>query len=157
MAVTLVPMTPDAYARWLDTIVVAYAGDKVRVGAWPEDEALERSQRAFETLLPQGLATPGHELRSIVAENGTSVGVLWFAPNDELRGAVAFIYDIEIDEAHRGRGYGRAALEALEPLARSLGFDAIGLHVFGDNDVARGLYRSAGFVETDVMMRKPIV
>ena len=157
MPVTLVPMTPDAYAAWLDAIIVAYADDKVRIGTWAADEGLERSRRAFDELLPEGLATPGHELRSIVTEDGTSVGVLWFAPNDELRGAVAFIYDIEIDEAYRGRGYGRAALEALEPLARSLGFDAIGLHVFGDNDVARGLYRSAGFVETDVTMRKSIV
>ena len=156
MSVTLVPMTPDAFAAWIDAIVAAYAGDKVRVGTWAADEALERSRRAFDELLPDGLATAGHELRSIVAEDGTSVGVLWFAPNDEMRGAVAFIYDIEIDEAHRGRGYGRAALEALEPLARSLGFDSIGLHVFGDNDVARGLYRSAGYVETDITMRKSI-
>ncbi len=43
---------------------------------------------------------------------------------------------------------------ALEVLARELGYDAIGLHVFGDNEVARALYRSAGYVETDVTMRK---
>jgi len=35
-------------------------------------------------------------------------------------------------------------------------YDAIGLHVFGDNDVARGLYRSSGYVETDVSMRKTL-
>ena len=50
--------------------------------------------------------------------------------------------------------YGRAALEALEPIARELGYDAIALHVFADNDVARSLYRSSGYVETDVSMRK---
>ena len=30
------------------------------------------------------------------------------------------------------------------------------LHVFGDNQVARELYRSSGYVETDVMMRKTL-
>jgi ribosomal protein S18 acetylase RimI-like enzyme len=65
-----------------------------------------------------------------------------------------FIYDIEVDEAFRGRGYGRAALLALEPLARELGYDTVGLHVFGDNEVARNLYRTSGYVETDVMMNK---
>ena len=47
-------------------------------------------------------------------------------------------------------------MEALEPLARSLGYDAIQLHVFGDNTVARGLYRAVGYGETDVTMVKRI-
>ena len=42
------------------------------------------------------------------------------------------------------------------PTARSLGYDAIGLHVFGDNDVARTLYRTSGYEETDVTMRKAL-
>ncbi len=56
-----------------------------------------------------------------------------------------------VDEALRGRGYGRVALE---PIALELGYDEIGLHVFGDNDVARNLYRSSGYVEIDVTMHK---
>ena len=47
-------------------------------------------------------------------------------------------------------------MEALEPLARSLGCDRIQLHVFGHNDVARKLYASLGYVETDVQMEKRI-
>ena len=44
-------------------------------------------------------------------------------------------------------------MEALE-VARALGYDAIRLHVFGDNAVARRLYRAVGYEETDVTMRK---
>ncbi len=65
-----------------------------------------------------------------------------------------FIWDIEIDPRHRGQGHGRAALEALEPIARSLGYDEIELHTFGDNEVARNLYRSAGYREVNVSMVK---
>lgn len=149
-------MRPDAYERWVQRAIVGYAGDKVRVGAWPADGAEARSAREFASLLPQGLATPGHFLREVIAPDGEAVGVLWFGPlTDDVPG-VAFIWDIEIDEAARGRGYGRAAMLALEPLARSLGFSSIALHVFGDNEIARNLYRSVGYVESDVSMRKAI-
>lgn len=47
-------------------------------------------------------------------------------------------------------------MEALEPLARSLGYDTIRLHVFGDNTIARNLYQAVGYAETDVTMVKQI-
>jgi ribosomal protein S18 acetylase RimI-like enzyme len=154
--VTLEPMTPAAYERWYRGAIRSYAVEKVRVGTWSEDDAEARSERTYRELLPDGLATAGHHLRSIIADTGDEVGVLWFAAMDELAGTVAFIYDIEVWEAFRGRGYGRDAMRTLEPLARSLGFDSIALHVFGDNEVARSLYRSSGYRETDVTMRKDL-
>jgi ribosomal protein S18 acetylase RimI-like enzyme len=125
-------------------------------GAWPDVEALERSATAFRQLAPDGRATAGHELRSVVDDAGTVVGSVWLAPRDAIGTGSAFIFDIEIAAAHRGRGHGRAALLALEPPARDLGDDAIGLHVFADNEVARSLYRSTGYEETDVTMRKDL-
>jgi ribosomal protein S18 acetylase RimI-like enzyme len=152
--VTLVPMTADTFERWRVAAIRGYAEDKVRVGAWPASEALARSERAFAELLPEGRATVGHELCSIVEETGAIVGALWFGPVDSLGPGTCFIWDIEVAPEARGRGHGRAALQALEPIARELGYDAIALHVFADNDVARSLYRSSGYVETDVSMRK---
>ncbi len=154
--VTLEPMNPEAWDAWHDSSVRGYALEKVRAGTWTADEAQARSEAEFAGLLPDGLATPGHQLRSIVTESGEVVGTLWFAPQDEIGSGECFIYDIVIHEDARGRGYGRAALAALEPLARSLGYDRIGLHVFGDNHVARELYRTSGYVETDVTMRKAL-
>jgi len=154
--VTLRPMTPEAWERWHAASIRAYAADKVRVGAWPAEEAEGTSAAEFASLLPAGQATAGHEFLSIVSDAGEIVGTLWFGPLREAGGGTVFIYDIEVDEAFRGQGHGRGALLALEPLARDLGYDAIGLHVFGDNDVARNLYRSAGYVETDVNMRKSL-
>lgn len=155
--VTLEPMSAQEWERWRGTAVRAYAADKVRVGTWSAEDAEARSERAFAELLPEGRDTGGHELRSIVTEAGETVGVLWFAGRtDEMGRSVAFIYDIEVHDASRGHGFGRAALQALESLARSLGYTAIGLHVFGDNEIARNLYRTSGYLETDVMMRKPL-
>lgn len=152
--VTLQPMTAETFAQWRAGSVRAYAADKVRVGAWPADGAEARSEREFAELLPQGLATPGHELRSIVSESGEVVGALWFGPVRTADPGTCFIWDIEVAEEARGHGYGRAAMMALEPVARDLGYSEIALHVFGDNEVARNLYRSSGYAETDVTMRK---
>ena len=152
--VTLEPMAAEAWHGYRLATIRAYADDKVRVGAWPADEALGRSEADIDGLLPEGLATSGHDVRSVVAD-GEVVGVIWFG-RIEGSPSVCFVYDFEIAEAHRGRGYGRAALAALEPIATALGYDAIALHVFGDNEVARNLYQSSGYLETDVMMRKPL-
>jgi ribosomal protein S18 acetylase RimI-like enzyme len=154
--VTLEPMSLEAWEQWHDGAVRGYAADKVRIGAWPADGAEERSAGEFAALLPEGLATPGHDLRSVVNEAGDVVGMLWFGPLNDVGRGTGFIWDIEILAEARGRGYGRAALVALEPIAREMGYDAIGLHVFGDNEVARNLYRSSGYAETDVMMKKPL-
>lgn len=154
--VTLEPMSVETWEQWRVAAVRGYAADKVRVGAWPAERAEARADREFTDLLPQGLDTPDHELRSIVNGSGEVVGMLWFGPLRKGSRSTCFIWDIEVVAEARGRGYGRAALVALEPLVRDLGYDAIGLHVFGDNEVARHLYRSSGYMETDVMMRKTL-
>ena len=89
-----------------------------------------------------------------MTEADEAVGAVWIAPQREISSGAAFIYDIVIDADRRGHGYGRAAMEALEPLARSLGYDRIQLHVFGHNAVARRLYLSLGYLETDIQMEK---
>ena len=43
-----------------------------------------------------------------------------------------------------------------EDYSRDHGAGTIKLHVFGDNTVARGLYTSLGYAETNVNMAKPL-
>jgi GNAT superfamily N-acetyltransferase len=59
-----------------------------------------------------------------------------------------------IDENERGRGYGGAAMRALEDDVRPLGYDKVGLNIWGGDEVARELYRSLGWAEESVHMRK---
>ncbi len=82
--------------------------------------------------------------------------MLWLAERESGGRQVIFIYDVEIDEAHRGKGYGRAAMELAEEQARALGIGRIELNVFGGNEVARKLYLSLGYVETSVQMGKDL-
>jgi ribosomal protein S18 acetylase RimI-like enzyme len=152
--VTLPPMSRDVWDEWRAASTRAYAQDMVRVGSWPAEGAEARAASLFARLVPDGQTTVGHEFRSVVNEAGETVGAVWFAPDGEIGRGAAFLWDIVIDPDHRGRGYGRAAMEALEALVRALGYDAIRLHVFGDNDVARHLYRAVGYSETSVSMIK---
>lgn len=152
--ISLSPMSAETWNLWRAASIEGYAADKVRVGTWPAEGAEARAAAEFLSILPEGQATPGHDFRSVMNEDGAIVGSLWFAPDRGTGRSAIFIWDIVVDPAFRGRGYGRATLAALEPIARELGYSEIGLHVFGDNEVARNLYRSAGYAETDVSMVK---
>ena len=74
MAVTLEPMTPEAYDRWLGRTTAEYAEAKVRVGTWPADEAIERygfpaeraSLREIMELLASGDAGPVDDVMRVI-------------------------------------------------------------------------------------------
>ena len=105
--------------------------------------------------LPQGIDTPDHDFY-IVEADGADVGRLWVAERPSGGRRVLFIFEIAIDPAWQGRGHGRAAMTLAEGVARERGLSHIELNVFGANDVARHLYRSLGYVETSVQMRKAL-
>lgn len=152
--IRLEPMDDATYQVWREESISEYAQEKVEAGTWPAAEALDRSAQAYADLLPNGLETHGHQVRSMVNEAGERVGSAWFVPEDRPFGRVIFIYAIAVDPAHRRKGYAQAALGTIETFARSTGCSGVQLHVFGGNAGARRLYQRAGYVETDVMMIK---
>jgi ribosomal protein S18 acetylase RimI-like enzyme len=155
--VQLRPMTAAEFDDWRSPLVLAYAADHVRVGNWSEQDAPGLADSQLTSLLPQGVDTPG--MLVMVGENaaGQPVGHLWLALGPRPgSGADAYIYDIEVDAQQRGQGYGRELLRAAEAEAAEHGATAIGLTVFGDNQVARNLYESAGYASTTISMRKAL-
>ncbi len=146
-------MSREIYDAWVERSPAEYAAGHVAAGNWPAEGSLERARAEFRTLLPDGLETKGQELWSIRDSDGRHAGILWVGPRPNAERAL-FIWDIEVEPEARGRGIGRAALEALHAWARDHGYDRVGLHVFGANDVARRLYLRLGYLETDVAMEK---
>jgi GNAT superfamily N-acetyltransferase len=144
-------MNQAIYEAWRQRSVAEYAAEHVKAGNWEAGEALQRAGAQFDELLPDGLATTGQSLWSIRDADGRHVGILWVGPRPRTQKAL-FIWDIAIEPEARGRGLGQAALEALHGWAREEGYERVGLHVFGSNDVARRLYLRMGYVETDVQM-----
>ncbi len=91
-----------------------------------------------------------------VQAEGERVGTLWCGRARSDGRPALWVYAIEIDPGHRGRGYGRAAMELAEEQARRLGIPRIALNVFGCNHTARSLYRSLGYAEDAVWMSKRV-
>ncbi len=155
MMVTLEKMTPEEYQAFLPHLIEGYAQEISQNFDTPIEEARERSRKQTGELLPQGVDTPDHRLYTVRREGfPESAGVLWVFVDPPKK--TAFIYDIEIAEALRGQGIGRAVLGLLDDMLRPEGFTKIGLHVFGNNPAARHLYETAGYVVVSQNMQKNI-
>ena len=149
--IALRPLREDQYEVWDAAHRAEYGRGLVEhVGMTPE-QAGAKVERDVAHVLPEGLGTPNIWIWA-VEQDGRVVGTVFLG----FREGGAWLYDITIAEAERGKGYGRAAMTALEDEVRALGYDTIGLNVWGGNDVARGLYRSLGWAEESVHMRKKL-
>lgn len=146
------PMTEDQYRTYRKFAVGDYAAEGAKSGGWSEEEALAKAEEQYQALLPQGLATPAHYFYSLV-DGEQVVGMLWINIRGEGQQRHSFIYDIRIDDAFQGKGYGTRALERLQGIAKAGGAHSIRLHVFGHNQAALRLYQKMGFVPTNIQMR----
>lgn len=153
--VSVRPMSPAEFEIWQEQTITGYAQDVATASGCPLEEALQRSRTQFDELLPLGVDTEGTWLLKVVDQTGADVGVLWIGPHRD-RAGVAYVYDIAIDEPHRGRGLGRAAMQAAESVVAAAGIAEIGLNVFGFNEPARRLYDSLGYRVVATQMLKSL-
>ncbi|MFF6917394.1 GNAT family N-acetyltransferase [Streptomyces sp. NPDC012466] len=144
------PMTEAEFGPWLEKGKEDYARSWIERGV-PEAEARAKSERDHATLLPDGLATPGM-LISVVEHLGTPVGTLWLAVREDN----AFVFDVEADAAHRGKGHGRTLMLLAEAQTIAEGRRTLGLNVFAGNTPAERLYASLGYETTQYAMYKPL-
>jgi ribosomal protein S18 acetylase RimI-like enzyme len=153
--VRFVPFTDVDFHAWLVQAIPAFALTNVEDGRWTLAESIEKSREVHAQLLPQGVQTPGQFfVRLQAADSGDEVGVLWWAESEKAGQREAYVYNIEIDEPARRRGFARAALLELERVARERGLHHVALHVFGHNHGARRLYDELGFEPTSITLRK---
>jgi len=157
ITVTLRPPDDRQYRAWHDAAVEGYARDRAVVDRVAPDVALAAARRSFAELLPDGPATAGHHILAVAADDRPEpIGMVWLAERGTGPDREGFVYDIVIRADLRGRGYGTAALTALESFARSLGLSRIALHAFGHNEGAVRLYMRQGYRVDDVLMHKDI-
>ncbi|WP_375491334.1 GNAT family N-acetyltransferase [uncultured Jatrophihabitans sp.] len=153
--VRLREMTDAEYDAWESEAIGYYTQDIVDATAESPQTAAVRAEQQLRELLPDGRQTPGMHLYRVLDADETPVGILWLGPH-RRRPGVAFVYDITLDEEHRGRGLGRAAMLAAEQAVRDSGTHTIGLNVFGFNDRARRLYDSLGYRVEATQMTKDL-
>jgi ribosomal protein S18 acetylase RimI-like enzyme len=150
-------MTHEEFAAWLPWATEDYAREDVEHKRVEPGRSRDNMSAFLESALPRGPRTEGHRI-SIVedAATGERVGYTWWAERDLDAGPAAWIYDVYIDEPHRGRGFGRGLMEAVEAQVREAGLARMELHVWVDNDPATSLYRSLGCVPAGMEMFKQL-
>ncbi|OIJ86859.1 GNAT family N-acetyltransferase [Streptomyces sp. MUSC 14] len=145
------PMTEGEFAAWQEPERERYARTWSERGV-PEAVARDKARRDHEQLLPHGLATDGMRF-SVLEHEGARVGMLWLALTDDG----AFVYGVETEAAHRGRGHGRTLMLVAERQAIEAGRPVLGLNVFAGNTPAERLYESLGYETTSSALAKPLL
>ncbi|MDT0320720.1 GNAT family N-acetyltransferase [Streptomyces millisiae] len=151
-------MTEQEYPAWLAHDRDGVTRALVERGV-PEAVAAASAERSLATLLPEGPATKDAVLR-VLTHDGADVGTLWVAvPGgrvaDEL-GLDAWVFSVEVAEAHRGRGHGRSLMLEAERVAAAAGARLLGLNVYAGNTPALRLYESLGYRTLRRHLYKPL-
>jgi GNAT superfamily N-acetyltransferase len=130
------------------TIRDAQAADAEQIAGLLAQLGYPAQPRAVEARLER-LAIVGD--RIVVADlDGGAVGLahLQVAPAIERDRPAAKIGALVVDEAHRGRGIGRALLQALEDEARSRGCELLFVTTAERRDDAHAFYERVGLERT---------
>src|SRR5438552_9633196 len=149
------PMAADEFPQFVADSKAEYAHDMEVHGGQTHDAAQRKADDDMAAILPQGLETKDHAI-FVIEAGSVPVGHLWLAERPSGGRRVLFVYGLTVAAEERGHGFGRAAMLLAEDEARARGLGRLELNVFGGNEVARGLYRSLGYVETSVQMAKDL-
>lgn len=159
--VRLRDLTADEYTAYRVHLRDGYVQEMVELGGRDRASAEVKADReSVVSLPPEGPAT-GQVIKAI-EHQGQRIGVIWVGPapdrgpDDPAPAGLAWLYDIEVEEHRRGQGWGHVLLGQAERLASELGFDRLGLNVFGGNERAIRLYQQDGYAVTSQQMAKDI-
>jgi ribosomal protein S18 acetylase RimI-like enzyme len=147
-------MDDAEYPAWLAEARATHVRVQTGQGV-PRARAEEASADTHRALLPDGVGTPGHELRTL-AHDGTDVGTVWVALRMPDRPG-GYVFDVKVDRDHRGHGHGRSLMLVAERVCLAAGLPVLGLNVYADNAPARALYDSLGYRPTAYQLWKPLV
>ncbi len=150
------PLREDEFAAWYDGARAGYARDIEESGGVPHDAARQKAVDDMRSLWPDGWGSPEQDVYALDDDDGEAVGYLWLCDREGMSGRQLFVYELRVEEAHRGKGHGRTLMKFAEEEARRRELPRIALNVFGGNEVARGLYRSLGYYESAVFMVKEL-
>jgi len=148
-------MTKEEFEIYEAKLIKSYAETLVNNMRRSLEAAMVMSEQQIKGLLKDGADTKNHYVFNVVDNlSDEKIGVLWINIKPEEQRS--FIFDIEIMSEHQGKGYGKATLKNLEVFMKEMEIKQIGLNVFADNIIAKGLYEKLGYTVTNMNMVKDI-
>jgi GNAT superfamily N-acetyltransferase len=144
------PIEDEEFVAWLPLLREDYARELVRDYGISPDQARAKAAAEIDD------HPPAEHSVFVIEVDSEQVGHLWLVERRDAYEPTLIVYDVDVDEPYRGRGYGKGAMIWAEEEGRRRGLTRISLRVGVRNEVARNLYRSLGFEENEVAMSKPI-
>jgi ribosomal protein S18 acetylase RimI-like enzyme len=92
------------------------------------------------------LARKGPNAAVLVGRDGRAIVATVLVGHDGHRG---WVYYLAVDQARRGKGYGRVMMDAAERWLRSHGIEKLQLLVRADNGQVKSFYQSLGYSEQE--------
>ena len=124
-------MTRAEWDEWMPRQMAGYAEHIIASGQMSEADAWAKAKADTARGFYSGYTTPGQQVFRLMAGD-EAAGWLWLAvPGPDPDRLMGWVYNIEVDPAFRGRGFGRAAMLLAEKEARSRGMTSLGLNVHG--------------------------
>lgn len=149
--VRLVPLTAERHQEWKQHSIADYVRQIEESTTLDHARSMEKALADYARLLPDDLATADNFLFDVY-DGEDRVAFVWLAQEAPT---AYFVYEVEVAEEARGRGLGRATMNAAARWCRDRGGEVLALNVFGRNDVARGLYASLGYAAFAERMSRP--
>ncbi|MEZ0068746.1 GNAT superfamily N-acetyltransferase [Streptacidiphilus sp. MAP12-20] len=143
------PMTAAEFPAWLEREAAGYARLLVERSGLTSEQAAAKSAADHAGIAERGLDTPGISVTHLVVA-GEAVGTVWVetlnSPEPLARlDSPAWVFDVQVEEACRGRGHGRTLMLVAEGVAIEAGRPRLGLNVHAGNVAAERLYESLGY------------
>jgi GNAT superfamily N-acetyltransferase len=139
---------------WLPDMFEHYIAERIKAGEEPET-ATQLSLVQRNELFPNDVPAADQFIMNVIGDDGV-VGTIWLGRPLNGSRETWFVFDVEIDKEFRGKGFGRAAMEAAEDWTRERNGTRLGLNVFGPNLTARSLYDSLGYEVMSTSMFKDL-
>lgn len=92
------------------------------------------------------LARKGSNAAVLVGRDGAAIVATVLVGHDGHRG---WVYYLAVDQARRGKGYGRVMMDAAERWLRGHGIEKLQLLVRADNSRVKSFYQSLGYSEQE--------
>jgi diamine N-acetyltransferase len=149
-------------ARWTDHSALVPIIDDFALLHHRMDAAFRPRWMGFtEAIFQTWLNEPG-DYHRVAEVDGQVAGYVWAGRGEGNTGIYlfmrrnVFVYVLAVSEAQRGKGFGRALLEAIEAEARAIDAEIIQLSVVPSNARAKSLYRDLGYEATSDTMTKTL-
>jgi GNAT superfamily N-acetyltransferase len=116
-----------------------------------QEPAIAFDENEVRDVLRIFLAHPEYGKAWVLDDEGRVAGylILTLGFSFEYRGRDAFIDELYIEPAYRGRGFGRIGMQVAEECARQLGVNAVHLEVDRANHSALEFYRRIRYQDHD--------